>query len=97
MGLPCAFGWSIVGLNIGTLLSIWIDLVLRRVVKNICIYGNPDNIHRRSNRESHPIARNGSPERDGNTTLRLVRSIKRNALIFLAISMPRYAVGSVPG
>jgi hypothetical protein len=35
VGLLCAFGWSTVGLNIGTLLSISIGLVLRSVVKKI--------------------------------------------------------------
>jgi hypothetical protein len=60
--LLCAFGWSTVGLNIGTLLSISIGLVLRSVVKNICIDGNPDNIHRRFNRESHPVGSHGLPK-----------------------------------
>jgi hypothetical protein len=59
VGLLCAFGWSTVGLNIGTLLSIWISLVLRSVVKK-CIDGNPDNIHRRFNREDPPWRAKGS-------------------------------------
>jgi hypothetical protein len=76
------YAWWSLGLNIGTLLSLLDWLSSEKRAKNICTYGNSDNIHRRFNRENHPVVRDGAPERDGNTTLRLLRSIKKNALIF---------------
>ena len=59
MGLLCAFGWSTLGLNIGTLLSISIGLVLRSALKN-WIDGNPDNIHIRFNTEGHRVESRGT-------------------------------------
>src|SRR5712672_2644664 len=56
-----------VGLSIGTLLSISIGLVLGSVAKNID--GNPKNICRRFNRESHPCRKTRAPERDGKATI----------------------------
>ena len=90
MGLLCAFGWWSLGLNIGTLLSISIGLVLGSALKN-CIDGNPKNIHRRFNSESHPpVERHGLPK--GMVRLRSTGSFhQKNALIISAISTPRSA------
>src|SRR5258706_568896 len=87
VGLLCAFGWSTVGLNIGTLLSIWIGLVLRSVVKNASTGTRITSIHRRFNRESHPVERHGLPKGMVTPTLRLVRSVKR-IFDLAAISTP---------
>ncbi len=76
MGLLCAFGWWTFGLNIDTLLLISTGLVLRSVVKNICIDGNPKNICRRFNRESHPCRKTRAPERDGKATIDWIVSSK---------------------
>jgi hypothetical protein len=57
-----AFGWLTLRLNIGALLSISIGLVLGSVLKK-SIDGNPKNIHKRFNRESHPpVERHGFPK-----------------------------------
>jgi hypothetical protein len=79
-----AFGWQsraqyrcsavdLDGLSSGSLLKKYID-------------GNRKNIHTRFNRESHPYRETQAPERDGKGYDRLDRSIKKNALIFFAIS-----------
>jgi hypothetical protein len=48
-------------------------------------------------RKATPFHRHRPPKKGGEAMLRLDRSIKKNALIFSAISTPRYAVGTVPG
>jgi len=49
MGCNCAIGWQNVGLNIGTLLSISIGLVLGSVTENNISMGTRKNVHRRFN------------------------------------------------
>ena len=63
MGLLCALGWCSFGLDIWALCCrSQIGLVLGSALKN-CIDGNPDNIHRRFNSESHaPLERQSAPK-----------------------------------
>jgi hypothetical protein len=80
VGLLCAFGWSTVGLNIGTLLSISIGLVLRSVVKKISMGTRITSIDDLIGKAT-PWRATGS-QRDGKATLQLDRSIKRMLLIY---------------
>jgi hypothetical protein len=75
VGLLCAFGWSTVGLNIGTLLSTSIGLVLRSVVKKIWMGTLKTSMDDLTGKAA-PVERQGS-EKDGKATLQLDRSIKR--------------------
>jgi hypothetical protein len=90
MGLQCAFGWWSLGLNIGTLLSLSDWLGYGKPLKN-CIDGNPKNIHRRFNSESHaPVERHGLPK--GMVRLRSTGSFRlKECFRFPAISTPRSA------
>jgi hypothetical protein len=86
-----------VGLNIGTLLSISIGLVLRNVVKKISMGTLKTSMDDLMGKAA-PVERQGSPK--GMARLRsdwIVPYKTKNALIFFCYFDASVSVGSVPG
>jgi hypothetical protein len=95
VGLLCAFGWSTVGLYIGTLLSISIGLILRSVVKKISMGTLKTSIDDLMGKPP-PCREKRAPERDGKATIDWIVPSKRMLWFFFGL-YACYAVGAVPG